>query len=108
MKHIFCLLTAMTFVAAAQEAPQIPDGWFAFTVDARVLNSESLASVDFLNPSKATERIIVKDGHFTTAAGSPVRFFGSNLCYDNAFPDKELAPRIAGRMKQLGFNIIRK
>jgi len=97
----------MTLVITAQEAPQIPEGWFAFTVDARVFSSDNLASVEFLNPSKATERIIVKDGHFTTASGGPVRFFGSNLCYDNAFPDKELAPCIAGRMKQLGFNIIR-
>ena len=107
MKHILCILTAMTLVAIAQEAPQIPEGWFAFTVDARVLSSESLGSVEFLNPSKATDRIVVNDGHFMTASGSPVRFFGSNLCFNNAFPEKELAPRLAGRMKQMGFNIIR-
>ncbi|MBR4900505.1 MAG: carbohydrate binding domain-containing protein [Victivallales bacterium] len=107
MKHILCIMTVMALVVAAQDAPKIPKGWFPFTVDARVLSSENLASVGFLNPSKATERIIVKDGHFTTVSGDSVRFFGSNLCYDNAFPDKELAPRIAGRMKQLGFNVIR-
>ena len=107
MKKIISALAAICLATMAQEAPQIPEGWFPFTVDARVLSSDSLASVDFLNPSKATERIVVDGGHFKTASGSPVRFFGSNLCFNNAFPEKELAPRLAGRMKQMGFNIIR-
>ena len=107
MKKVISALAAICLAAMAQEAPQIPEGWFPFTVDARVLSSDNLASVDFLNPSKATERIVVDGGHFKTTSGSPVRFFGSNLCFNNAFPEKELAPRLAGRMKQMGFNIIR-
>ena len=107
MKKVISALAVFCLAAMAQEATQIPEGWFAFTVDARILSSDSLASVDFLNSSKATERIVVKDGHFATASGNPIRFFGSNLCFNNAFPEKELAPRLAGRMKQMGFNIIR-
>ena len=57
MKKVISALAAICLAAMAQEAVQIPEGWFPFTVDARVLSSDSLASVDFLNPSKATERI---------------------------------------------------
>jgi hypothetical protein len=46
------------------------------------------------------------DGHFT-AAGKRVRFFGASLTFDGAFPEREKAAFIAGRLRKMGFNLIR-
>ncbi len=93
-----------SLVAFAQEIPQ---GWFAFQTDARVAPEDSLGSVAFLNEGPADKRVSVKDGHFALPDGTPIRFFGSNITFENAFPDKEVAPLLAKRMKQLGFNVLR-
>jgi len=39
--------------------------------------------------------------------GSPIRFWGTNLVAGSAFPDKNKAWFIAGRMRKLGFNLVR-
>ncbi|MBR4219982.1 MAG: cellulase family glycosylhydrolase [Victivallales bacterium] len=88
-------------------AQEIPQGWFAFPTDARVAPDESLGSVAFLNDGPADKRVSVKNGHFALPDGTPIRFFGSNITFENAFPDKEVAPLLAKRMKQLGFNVLR-
>ena len=36
-----------------------------------------------------------------------MRFFGTNVAYDSAFPLKEDSPKIAKRMAQLGINVLR-
>ncbi len=38
---------------------------------------------------------------------SPIRFWGTNLVAGSAFPDKNKAWFIAGRMRKLGFNLVR-
>ena len=88
-------------------AQEIPQGWFAFQTDARVAPDDSLGSVAFLNDGPADKRVSVKDGHFVRSDGSRVRFFGSNATFAQAFPDKEVAPLVARRMRQLGFNVMR-
>jgi len=37
----------------------------------------------------------------------PIRFWGSNIVSDAAFPEKTLASAIAGRLRKMGFNLIR-
>ena len=93
-----------SLVAFAQEIPQ---GWFAFQTDARVAPDDSLGSVAFLNDGPADKRVSVRDGHFVRSDGTRVRFFGSNATFAQAFPDKEVAPLVARRMRQLGFNVMR-
>ncbi len=102
--RIAVLAIIASLVAFAQEIPQ---GWFAFQTDARVAPDDSLGSVAFLNDSPADKRISVKDGHFVRTDGARVRFFGSNVTFNRAFPDKEVAPLVARRMRQLGFNVVR-
>ena len=36
-----------------------------------------------------------------------MKFFGTNVAYAAAFPEKEDAPKIAKRMAQLGINVVR-
>lgn len=49
---------------------------------------------------------ISPDGHFS-AHGRPLRFWGANLVADAAFPDNYKAWFIAGRLRKMGFNLIR-
>jgi hypothetical protein len=46
------------------------------------------------------------DGHFS-AAGRRLRFFGTSLTFDGAFPDRAKAAVIAGRLRKMGFNLVR-
>lgn len=47
-----------------------------------------------------------KDGHLY-AGNSRIRFFGVNLCFGAAFPQKSDAEKIAARMAKFGINIVR-
>jgi hypothetical protein len=46
------------------------------------------------------------DGHFARN-GSPIRFWGTNIVATGAFPEKKYAPAIAGRLRKMGFNLLR-
>lgn len=49
----------------------------------------------------------VQEGHFVKPDGSRLRLWGVNLTAASGIPPKELAPRIAGDLARLGFNIAR-
>ena len=80
--------------------------YFPFQYSPINVSNKSLIDVSFLN-SKVLKRIIIKNGHFFYENGDKVRFFGTNLIFDDCFPNKTEAPLLAKRMAQIGFNIIR-
>jgi hypothetical protein len=43
---------------------------------------------------------------FVTSAG-PIRFWGTNLCFEACFPSREEAERLAARLASFGFNVVR-
>lgn len=49
------------------------------------------------------------DGRFEFEGrpGTPVRFYGTNLCFTANYPDHELADILAGRLARLGYNALR-
>jgi len=49
----------------------------------------------------------VKDGHFYFENGIRIRFFGVNLVFGAAMPDKEMAVIIAERLARSGINMVR-
>jgi hypothetical protein len=49
---------------------------------------------------------INSDGNFTVGENR-IRFWGATLGADGAFPDPDKAPAIAGRLRKMGFNLIR-
>ena len=55
---------------------------------------------------KIEERIKIKNGHFYYK-DKQVKFFGTNVAYSSAFPEKTDAPNIAKRISQLGINVVR-
>ncbi|MCH5376328.1 MAG: glycoside hydrolase family 5 protein, partial [Planctomycetes bacterium] len=49
----------------------------------------------------------VSDGHFVDASGHRLRLFGTNVTGDSCFPDEDVSPRLARRLRQFGFNCLR-
>ncbi|MBI5833345.1 MAG: carbohydrate binding domain-containing protein [Armatimonadetes bacterium] len=58
-------------------------------------------------PCGSHGRLVVRDGTFVDGRGQRVRLLGTNLTFATAFPSKDLAPKIAERMKRLGMNVVR-
>jgi hypothetical protein len=58
-------------------------------------------------PKNITEFIGINSSGNFTAGENQIRFWGTNLVSDGAFPDPYKAPAIAGRLRKMGFNLIR-
>lgn len=101
---------ALASGAMAQEAGG-RENWVEFIVPA--LSSEktdaSVIDLSFLNPEPAGARGFLKaqGEQIVDGQGNVMRLFGSNICDFHPMPPKELAPRIAKRIKQLGMNFVR-
>ena len=63
----------------------------------------------FLNDAPAGKHgfVKVKDGHFYFENGTRIRFFGVNLVFGAAMPDKETAGIMARRLASCGINLVR-
>ena len=69
-------------------------------------DSDSPASMAFLNDGPADKRMIVAGPHIL-ADGERMKFWGVNICGGAAFPDKDKADAIAGHLAKLGINNVR-
>jgi hypothetical protein len=83
-------------------------GWFNFAIPG-LDTTHNAVDMSFLNEKEAGETgfITVKNGHFVTGAGDPIRFFGDNLTFSNCFQDKDVSTQLAARLKKMGYNVIR-
>ncbi len=95
MFWVVFVLLLLTVSLAAQA--QVPEGWFPFVIGES--GSESLANVASYSsrPAGAEGFVTWRDGHFYDGGGRRLRFLGTNVTFASAFPDKDLAPRIAAR-----------
>ncbi len=68
----------------------------------------SVTDVSFLNdkPAGRDGFVTVKDGHLFVGE-KRLRIFGVNICFAAAFPDKDMAPKVAARMAKFGINCVR-
>ncbi len=48
----------------------------------------------------------IQNDQFVTDAG-PIRFWGTNLCFEACFPSREESERLAQRLASFGFNVVR-
>jgi len=116
------LCLSLLFVSCAICAPAVDQNtpnWFAWqipsleplhgAIDASELNVGSQSQPTVGSETQPTElpRIEIRDGHFVTPDGERARFFGTNLCFNAVAPPKDIAPKMATHLSQLGFNIVR-
>lgn len=100
-------LTAMMTATAAAAPP--PESFFPFVIpwdDAKPNVATDLSRLNHVG--KPLPRIEVRDGHFYEAGtDTRVRFWGTNIGADEAFPDKAAADAVAARMAKYGINLVR-
>ena len=105
------LSLSLILVSCTPSPPELPvreHGWFAFAMP-DLDTARTAVDLSFLNEAPAGRLgfVTVRDGHFADGAGKRLRFFGTNVTFASCFPDKEIAPRIAVRMKRMGYNVLR-
>ncbi len=95
-------------ISACQQIPENTHGWFDFAIN-DLDSSQNAVDLSFLNEDVAGESgyITVQDGQFINGKGEQVRFFGDNVTFDDCFPDKETASRVAARLAKMGCNVVR-
>jgi hypothetical protein len=107
--HLLALFIGCAGITSAQ--PFDKKDWYPFTIPylSGPETENSVLDLSFLSPSPAgkTGWLRAKGEDIVDGKGRAVRLFGSNICDFNTMPPKELAPRIAQRLKQLGMNFIR-
>ncbi len=83
-------------------------GWFDFVIPDSD-TTHNAVDMSFLNEGIAggSGFVNVENGHFVDGKGARIRFFGTNLTFSSAFPDKATAVMIAGRLRKLGMNVVR-
>ena len=71
--------------------------------------SKNAVDVSWMNEAPAGKNgfIRAQGERFVDGQGKTVRFWGVNVSYQGAFPDKDKAPLIAARLAKLGFNAVR-
>jgi hypothetical protein len=84
-----------------QDAPLFP-----FVVSYDAPQNAANVSAWLEKPAGKHGFIRVQDGRLATDAG-PVRFHGTNLCFDACFPTREQAERLARRLARFGINVVR-
>lgn len=107
------MLTVPILLAVAVQTPVPPldpKNAFPFVIPWDDALKGTATDVSFLNakPAGKNGRILVKNGRFIEEkTGKRVRFFGTNLGAEAAFPAKEDADRIAAHMAKMGINLVR-
>ncbi len=112
---ILVALLGLATTARAQNAPPVAtpaslaaQGLFPFVLPP--LDDEPNAfDLSYLNekPAGASGFVRASGENFVDGAGKKIRFWGVNLNFEGVFPDKALAPKIAGRLAKFGFNSVR-
>jgi len=98
---VAALIWTILPLAAAADEELFP---FVVSYDA----PENVTNVsDWLpRPAGAQGFVRVKEGQLATDAG-PIRFWGTNLCFEACFPEPQQAERLAARLARLGCNCVR-
>lgn len=108
MSSILIVLTIFTSSCKKSPGEKREYGWFEFVIPDSDTTHNSV-DMSFLNSEIAggSGYVKVEKGHFIDGKGTRIRFFGTNLTFSSAFPDKETAVMIAGRLRKLGMNVVR-
>ena len=110
MNHILvsCTLLLLAAPSFGQVDSSTP-GWFEFDVPGLDVPDGSPVDMSWLNAEPAGKLgfVQVKSGHFADGRGRPLRLYGTNVSGDSCFPSQEVAPRLAKRLRQWGFNCLR-
>ena len=108
---ILLTLSAFSFEAYAQQMSDKAagkDGYVAYDYTPGKAN-EGIMDFSYLNEMPAGQHgaVTVKDGDFVFEDGTPVRFWGVNMGFGCATPEKEVAEAMAAELASSGVNFVR-
>lgn len=87
---------------AAEATPFVP-----FVIPWDDASPNVATDVSRLN-NKALPRIVSRDGHFfEETTGKRVRFWATNFSFNNNFPERDAADKVAARLAKYGVNLVR-
>ncbi len=95
------VLTGLPAGAAAADEPLFP-----FVISYETPENVTNLSGWLERPAGRRGFVRTEDGHLVTRNG-PIRFWGTNLCFEACFPSHEQAERLAARLARLGINCVR-
>ncbi len=82
------------------------DNGFEFYLPADDTSSQTFLPVFRVDPIEPDDFVHITDGHFAVQ-GERIRFFGTNSVAQGAFPGQSESAMVAGRLRKMGFNLIR-
>ena len=100
-----CVIATRCFAQVDSSTP----GWFEFDVPGLDVPDGSPVDISWLTTEPAGKDgfVRVENGHFVDGLGRPLRLYGTNVTGDSCFPPEDVAPRLAKRLRQWGFNCLR-
>ncbi|MBN2477456.1 MAG: carbohydrate binding domain-containing protein [Pirellulales bacterium] len=98
----FCLLLSVLPIACPVAAEEL----FPFVISYDAPENATNVSAWLPRPAGKDGFVRVEDGRLVTDAG-PIRFWGTNLCFEACFPSHAQAERLAARLARLGINCVR-
>jgi len=104
--HTVALGAAMFLVSPPGQPASAHEPLFPFVVSYEAAGNLTNLAGWLERPSGDHGFVRAEDGHFVTDAG-PIRFWGTNLCFEACFPSHAEADRLAPRLAQLGINCVR-
>jgi hypothetical protein len=93
-------------VAAAAAAAAAEEPLFPFVISYDTPENLTNLSAWLDRPAGRHGFVRAEEGRLVTDAG-PIRFWGSNLCFEACFPSRQQAERLAARLARLGINCVR-
>ncbi len=101
------IVAVVLLAAAACLARPNTEGWFAFEPEEDFSASVIDVSEWLDAPAGKHGLVQMREGRFLFEDGTPVKFWGTNLCWSDPAPEKETAERWARFMAKYGVNCIR-
>ncbi|HUI66102.1 MAG TPA: carbohydrate binding domain-containing protein [Bacteroidota bacterium] len=97
----------LLLTACALARAQNFTGGYPFAFPATDTSTQTFLPSFPIVPIRAQDFVSVDAGGHFSLRGSPVRFFGANCPADGAFPTSSKTWFIAGRLRKMGFNLVR-
>ena len=105
---VLSTLLLRNYCSKPGDIPDDKSDWFEFPMS-DLDTTVSAVDMSFLNPEEAGKSgfVTVNGSYFEDGSGTPIRFFGTNLAFSAAFPNKETAKQLAGKFRKMGYIVVR-
>ncbi len=99
----------LKYYADAQQMPQAPgaDEWYTFAPGKDYSRPSELSMDNWIEKPAGKHGRITRQGEDLIYNGKPIKLWGLNLCYGNAFPDPKVADLRAAFYPRNGVNAVR-